>query len=91
MLTEEGDYASNNTAECCRTLMLLHVLPPVGQTNIHSIQGFCQGSKLCLDPFKSPSGHLRTCVCFVQCMPADGFAPQRAVRREARLNTNTLA
>lgn len=92
MLTEERGYASTNTAECCRTLRLLHVLPPVGQINIHSVQGFCcQGSKLCSHPFQRPSGPLFTCICFVQCVPADGFAPQRSVCREARLNTNNIA
>ena len=54
------------------------------QANMHSIQGLClQCSRLCLDSLKSLSGHSHTCSCFVQCMRADGFAPQTSVCREA--------
>lgn len=33
---------------------------------------------------KSLSGHSHTCICFIQCMSADGSAPQRPLSREAR-------
>lgn len=81
---------SNSTAACRRTLTLLHVLAPVKQTNISSVQDLCLwGSWLCLETLQSlwslTNPHLfcssETCLSTVKhCCPGTGSCNTSTIR-----------